>query len=147
VYSGLAIFAAVSDVRRRTIPNYLNAVIALGGLVSVFALGGSAEALSAAGHFAVALAIGLGIYALGMWGGGDAKFYAASSAWLVLGELPRLIVGISLAGLLLVIVWFTVRRLSGKAVSRGKAGDLPYGVAIAAGGIVTMATSALTGAG
>jgi prepilin peptidase CpaA len=135
LYSGLAMFAAVSDIRTRAIPNYLNAIIALGGLASVLILGGTGAALSATGHFAVALAIGLLVYALGMWGGGDAKFYAASSAWFALSELPRLVVGISLGGLLLLIVWFTIHRLSGKAVRNTK---LPYGVAIAAGGIVTM---------
>ena len=142
LYSGLAIFAAVSDIRGRTIPNFLNAIIALGGLASVLAVGGTGEALSAIGHLAVALAIGLLVYALGMWGGGDAKFYAASSGWFALSELPRLVIGISLGGLLLLIVWFAVRRLSGKA-ARGAKGGLPYGVAIAAGGIVTMASVAL----
>jgi prepilin peptidase CpaA len=142
LYSGLAIFAAVTDIRARTIPNYLNAIIAVGGLVSVFALGGASEALSASGHLAIALAIGLLVYALGMWGGGDAKFYAASSAWFALGELPRLVLGISLGGLLLVIVWFVGRRLSGKT-AHGAKGELPYGVAIAAGGIATMASLAM----
>lgn len=147
VFSGLAILAAVSDVRRRTIPNWLNGVILVGGLASVFVLGNSTAALSAGGHFAIALAIGMLVFALGMWGGGDAKFYAASSAWFVLGEFARLVIGISLAGLLLLAVWFIARRVSGKPVTRGAGAELPYGVAIAAGGIVTMASSVFMRAG
>jgi prepilin peptidase CpaA len=142
LYSGLAIFAAVYDIRVRTIPNYLNAIIAVGGLAGALFFGGASEALSASSHFAIALAIGMLVYALGLWGGGDAKFYAASSAWFALSELPRLMVGISLAGLLLLVVWFTFRGLSRKA-ARGAKGELPYGVAIAAGGIVTMALLAM----
>ena len=137
VYAGLATLAAISDLRSRTIPNYLNAVIAFAGLASVFAIGGSSDALSALAHLAVALAVGLGVYALGMWGGGDAKFYAATSAWFKLHYLPSLVVGISLAGLLLLIVWFVGGRLGGKTTQRSKA-ELPYGIAIAVGGIVSM---------
>ena len=137
LYAGLAILAAVSDLRSRTIPNYLNALIAIAGLTTALAIDGSSNALSALGHFGIALAVGLGVYALGMWGGGDAKFYAATSAWFTLSHMPTLVMGIALAGLLLLVAWFIGQRLGGKK-ARGSTGELPYGVAIAAGGIATM---------
>lgn len=137
IYSSLACVGAAYDIRTRKIPNYLNAIIAIAGLGAVTAIGGASGLVSSATHFAFALAIGLGIYALGMWGGGDAKFYAASSAWFAVDHMPRLVIGISLAGLILLAVWSIARRFQSK--SDVKKGQLPYGVAIAGGGIVTMA--------
>lgn len=138
-----ALFAAAGgyfDLRTRTIPNRLSAAFAILGLATVWYVGGGGAAGAALAHSAIALGIGMLVYVLGAWGGGDAKFYAASAAWFELSDLPRLMLGISLAGLVLVVGWFAVRRIMKSPKTHGRKGELPYGVAIAAGGIATMAS-------
>lgn len=143
LFTGIALAGAWSDVRKRIIPNFLSAFFAVSGLVATWLSGGAAAAGSSLVHLLVALVIGMVLYALSMWGGGDAKFYAASSAWFTLSELPRLVMTITFAGLLLLIVWFVGRRVVRRSEVRSRRGELPYGVAIAAGGIALMATQAL----
>lgn len=143
LFMALASFAAYRDARFRTIPNWLNLLIAVLGVAATWWLAGAEGILPSLAHFALALAIGLLVYALKMWGGGDAKFYAATAAWFSLGEFPRLIMAVSLAGLVLLAGWIVIRRgWKPKDVGGGRA-QLPYGVAIAAGGIITMAARTL----
>jgi prepilin peptidase CpaA len=143
LFSGLVLLGAASDLRSRMIPNALSVVLAVLGIGVTWLEYGGVAAGSAFAHLLIALVVGMVLYALGMWGGGDAKFYAGSAAWFTLVDLPRLILTISLAGLLLLIVWFVVRRLRKGAAVKGRQGELPYGVAIAAGGIITAAARLL----
>ncbi len=143
LFSALVLFGAASDLRARIIPNALSAALAISGLAATWLGDGTAAAGSAFLHLLIALAIGIALYALGMWGGGDAKFYAGSAAWFTLADLPRLVLAISGAGLLLLIVWFVVRRLRAGPPVKGRQGELPYGVAIAVGGIITAGGQAL----
>jgi prepilin peptidase CpaA len=134
----LALAAAVFDVRTRRIPNALNAAIAVAGLVTVAVLAGWLTAGLALAHFAAALALGMLTFAMRLWGGGDAKFYAASAAWFPLADFGLLIMAISIAGLALVIAWFVRRRFRRDERETTGTGQLPYGVAIAAGAICAM---------
>ena len=133
LFAALALYGAYSDVRTRTIPNALNALMAIAGLAALWFSSGATAAAHGLAHLAIALAAGMLIYALGMWGGGDAKFYAASAAWFQVWDFPRLALSIAIAGLVLLIVWFGARQLRGTAKQDKK--ELPYGVAIAVGGI------------
>lgn len=139
LFAALALYGAYSDIRFRTIPNALNALMAIAGLGATwFAMGPVAAAWGLA-HLAVAFAAGMLLYALRMWGGGDAKFYAASAAWFELWDFPRLAVSIALAGLVLLIVWFGGRQIRGIPHGNKQKKELPYGVAIAVGGIAALA--------
>jgi prepilin peptidase CpaA len=143
LFAVFATYGAYSDIRFRTIPNALNATMALAGLGAIwFSQGGIASAYALA-HLAVALAAGLLLYGFGMWGGGDAKFYAASAAWFQLWDFPRLAVSIAMAGLVLLIVWFGTRQIRGSPKLDRKSKELPYGVAIAIGGTGTLALGLL----
>jgi prepilin peptidase CpaA len=147
LFAALACTAGYRDVRYRTIPNSLNASLAVLGLGVSWYTGGGGGVAMAATHFALALAIGLAVYAMKMWGGGDAKFYAATAAWFPLRDFPSLLIAISLAGLLLLIGWFATKRFRRGESAAGLKGDLPYGLAVAAGGIVQMTLSTLPQAG
>jgi prepilin peptidase CpaA len=139
LFAAFALYGAYSDIRFRTIPNILNILMAAAGLgVLWYVSGGTAAALGLA-HFAIALVAGMLLYALRMWGGGDAKFYAATAAWFELWDFPRLAVAISLAGLVLLIVWFGTRQIRRSPKPNTKRKELPYGVAIAIGGAGTLA--------
>ena len=143
LFAAFAAYGAYSDIRFRTIPNALSALMALAGLGAVWFSQGGVAAAYALAHLAVALAAGMLLYGLGMWGGGDAKFYAASASWLDLWDFPRLAVSIALAGLILLIVWFGTRQIRGSRKLDKKSKELPYGVAIAIGGTGTLALELL----
>jgi prepilin peptidase CpaA len=138
LFTVLVLTGAVLDVRSRRLPNTLSLALAVSGLAAILFAAGLADAGSALAHLGISLVIGMGLYALGMWGGGDAKFYAGTAAWFTLSEALPLLLWVSMAGVALLIAWFVGRRLSGQPITRSRKGEVPYGVAIAAGGIVLM---------
>jgi prepilin peptidase CpaA len=132
--------AAWLDLTQRRIPNWLCGMTAIAGLASAALFGGWGALGIHALHTAIALLAGMLLFALGGFGGGDAKFYAGAAAWFGLNEGLVLLLYVALSGLVLLIVWFGYRRLRRIPIRRKKAGawdGLPYGVAIAAGAIAT----------
>lgn len=125
------------DVAQRRVPNWLTAITLLAGLGFALVLGGGQQALWQLAHAIIALLAGMGLFALGWWGGGDGKFYAAVAAWFPLQAGFSLLLAISAAGLLLVIFWFAGRRILRRKADRN-ARALPYAVAIS-GGAATLA--------
>ncbi len=98
-------------------------------------------------HFAVALVVGMGLFAMKWFGGGDAKLYAALALWFPISAAPQLLVAVAFAGffeLLFYIVGVRLALISGRAVAQMKDRRIPYGVAIAAGGIIMLATMGLS---
>jgi prepilin peptidase CpaA len=133
-------WAAISDIRSRTIPNWTVLVIA--GLFVPWALlnwGPWAAFALVAG--AIALAIGVVFYALGVVGAGDAKLFAAVALFAGLGHLLALGLATALVGGVIAIVSMATRpqRAAVMFTLRGK-GDfgrgIPYGVAIAIAGVL-----------
>ena len=135
-------FAGWTDTFRRKIPNWLCAVTALLGLAYMGLEHGWYGAGLAFGHVAAALIVTLGLFALKIIGGGDAKFYAAMAAWLPIGQAPLLLASVAVAGLLLLVVFFAARMPGRARRRRESASDfdkLPYGVAIGLGGLAAVA--------
>jgi len=139
----LAVFGAVMDVRERRLSNWL--CIALGLAAGAgLALSGGVELLPwALLHAAIALLIGMALFALGAIGGGDAKFYAAAALAIPATSLakPMALLGwTSVAGLLLLVGMMIWRRVRERGASRGllKGWALPYGVAISSGFTLTL---------
>lgn len=134
-----ALCAAILDVRFRRLPNWLAALTALAGLAVVSLEAGGIATAWAAGHAAIALVAGAILFRIGAIGGGDAKFYAGCACWFVLQDAFGLLLSVSLAGLVLVIVWFGFSRLRRKARAdaKGEFALVPYGLAIAAGAMIT----------
>ncbi|MGH6892435.1 MAG: A24 family peptidase, partial [Dongiaceae bacterium] len=122
----LLLAAAISDIMRYRIPNYLvYAIVVTFAVATAFdfawaALGWSL--LAAVGM----LVLGAGLFALGLFGGGDVKLISAMALWTGFADLPRFLLIMSAAGGLLGVVWM-VRRLRqrGKAASDGAAADGP----------------------
>ena len=144
--------AAASDLIHYRIPNVL--VLALGSLFIVSASLHFADAawLDHIAAAALCLAAGFALYQFGQLGAGDVKLLSAVALWTGMGGLVALLLFTSLSGLLVLAMILFARFL----VSRAKRTNLwqaqwstprvltkkqgvPYGVAIALGGILTMA--------
>ena len=118
--AGLMITAAISDLRRRTISNRLNAAIAVLA-VPFWIVGGWSFWPDVPLQFAAALAVFLifaGLFAIGPMGGCDVK---------IIGAVMIMAIG---GGILSVVMLVKSKiRPSDKAI------EVPYGVAIAAAGL------------
>jgi prepilin peptidase CpaA len=138
----LCMIAGWLDLRERRIPNWLCGVTAIAGLLSGVLLGDGLSGLgSHALHLVLALAGGMILFSFGVFGGGDAKFYAAAAAWFPLSKAMLLLMMVALIGLALLIVWFTCRRVRGFPVRKLKGtgfDGLPYGIAIGTGAVAAL---------
>ena len=132
----LLIYAAVVDVRTFTISNRLNLGIALLAPVYWFSVG-----LPLWPDAAIQVAIAAGVFVLlaaafyaGMMGGGDVKLAAALALWFSPVMTVNFLVWMSIGGGVLTAVVLLVHRAKKKP---GKP-EVPYGVAIAFGGLAIL---------
>jgi prepilin peptidase CpaA len=149
---GLLAVAALHDVSFRTVPNTVP--VALLGYGVVVHLGGGDLGLSALAAAAVFASSVLAWWA-GALGGGDAKLLGAAALAVPLATVPLLLLGTALAGGVLALGFIALRpfvptrpgrrpavllgrvlRAEGWRIRRR--GPLPYAVAIAAGGAVSL---------
>ena len=79
--TALLVIGAVSDMRTRRLPNWLCLALLVLGLVYAYYLGGFALTGWHFAHAMIAMVIGAGIFAAGIMGAGDAKFYAGLRPW------------------------------------------------------------------
>ncbi len=156
--SGLLLLAAYRDFATRSIPNRVSALIAACGLITRALAGPYLLAWALVSATALFLLL-LVAYTRGMLGGGDVKLMAAVACGLSLPELYRFVVLTAVAGGVLAVIHLSLRRVlknprpvgprSGRpsgwrrvlAAERwriARRGPLPYGVAIACGGIVVL---------
>ena len=153
VLPALAIVAALKDATSYTIPNWISlallAAYVPAALVSHLSL--SEVGLSVLTSF-IFLLVGIGMFALGWIGGGDAKFMAAAALWLGWPASGPFIVVTALCGGALSVGLLALRSdalrsltLQGPPwvgrLATPKA-DAPYGVAIAIGALFAFPLSA-----
>lgn len=134
------VVAAFSDIRERRIPNWTVGLVATLGFICAAADGGLVGAGWAMSAGLAVLMIGFGLFAIGWIGAGDAKLFGAVaiySGWNSLGPLTLMTV---VAGGALAVIALAQRPADALAVLRQQprktpATQIPYGVAIALGGI------------
>jgi len=133
----LLLLAAVCDMRSRRIPNRLVAAVALLGL-AVAASGGLAALPTALVTALTVLLLTFAAFAAGVLGGGDAKLVAAVALVCATpAAAVQFLMLTVMAGGVLALFWLFWRRRPGVDPR------LPYGVAIAAGGIPALLPKAL----
>lgn len=151
----LLVLAACADIATRTIPDRIAVAVAIIGIAIRALTGPAALAVSAAAAL-VLLLILLPVHARGILGGGDVKLFAVTCLGLPLLAIQRFLVVTVMAGGLLALLHLAARWAlrdlpNRKPPPRGTAlprrvlvaerwriarrGPLPYGVAIACGGI------------
>jgi Flp pilus assembly protein protease CpaA len=154
LFAGLAIGAAVLDIRARRVPNALT----LGGtalaLLTQWGLGRHVLLDGLLG-MGVALAIGFLLYAVRGWGAGDGKLLMMTGAFLGFHDLPGALLAIALIGGIMAAIQAARRGvlvpvlLNLRGILTGFGGghrepririeeglDLPYGVAVSAGALL-----------
>jgi prepilin peptidase CpaA len=154
VFPALVIVAALRDATSYTIPNWISLALAGAFPLAALALGLPWPAFGLhLGIGVLALFAGMGMFALGWIGGGDAKLFAASALWLGFpAALPFVLVTGMGGGVLAVMllwlrsVWLRPLVSGGPAwLSRlAQPGEnVPYGVAICVGALAAFPHSPL----
>jgi prepilin peptidase CpaA len=135
----MLVAAAAWDLRTRTIPNPLNAAIALLAIPFWYALGLHfwPDAAVQVGVAAAVFGLFTIAFAFGAMGGGDVKLVAAVALWLRPGDVLMLLVVMSLAGGLLTLIMLARHRIQRAEHQL----EIPYGVAIALAGLWIIGTS------
>ncbi|WP_380872180.1 hypothetical protein ACFB49_31290 [Sphingomonas sp. DBB INV C78] len=140
------LYVAWGDIRTRTIPNWLNAAIALAAPLWWLAWWPSQDIAFWPGigwQLGTAAAV-FAIFALcfhfGMMGGGDFKLLVALALWLPPLPLFRMITVMALAGGVLTIVMMALHR----ARKAGWRPEVPYGLAISFAALWVLANDILT---
>ncbi len=154
IVSILLCIAAHTDIRARIIPNRVTAAVAAAGLLHA----GIQGALFSAGHLALVgglFVLCVGLFALGAIGGGDAKLVPAVALGLPMARWPTFLLVMAIAGGMVALVILLRARMSGGRSTGIRAGvestalavastaadaqaGVPYGVAIAAGGLAAL---------
>jgi len=138
----LLLLACWTDIRSRTISNEINLTIALLAVVWWY-VSGEAFWPDMAIRIGVALivfAVFAGLFALRMMGGGDVKMITALALWLPLPALMSMLIVMALAGGAITL-FLLIRHRWRQNEDRP---EIPYGVAIAIGGVWVLANGLLT---
>jgi len=131
--AAMLLAASWCDLKSRTIPNSLNIAIALAAIPFWWSIGLALwpDAALQVGVAALVFALFAIAFAFGAMGGGDVKLIGALALWLPAPAVMVLIVIMSLAGGALTLALFARQKLARKTGQL----EIPYGVAIAFGGL------------
>jgi len=136
---GLAILAAISDLRHRIIANKIPIAICIAytiyALTRYFALDVpfaeiGLELISGV----VMLVAGFALFAANIMGGGDAKLLAALALFVGIHNIAAFLMLVAVSGGIVAIgTWLYARRQKNDEI--GSSPEVPYGIAISVGGL------------
>jgi prepilin peptidase CpaA len=141
-FPAIMAFAGSIDLLTMTIPNRVSLA-----LVAAFPLAAALigmDWMTLAGHLgagALMLVVGIGMFARGWLGGGDAKLLAGAALWLGFEHLAAYLLLVAIAGGALALLVLTYRKWMPPAWMLGQAWamrlhdknvGIPYGIALAA---------------
>lgn len=132
----LLLVAAVVDIRTFTISNKLSLAVALGAPLFWLSIGLPLwpDATAQIGGSLIVFALFAAAFYAGVMGGGDVKLAAALALWFAPAATVRFLVYMSIAGGILTLIVLGLHRFRKK---EGKP-EVPYGVAIAFGGLAIL---------
>ena len=144
----LLLLAAFQDAVQLKISNLLCAAILLVGIVSSAVIGVRPGIWQNVVLVIAALTVGTMLFSSGKMGGGDVKLFAATIFWFNLSGALWLLISVTIAGGVLAMIVLGVRMadwseaMQRRAVVLRPKSGIPYGVAIAAGALLTMPSAA-----
>lgn len=147
VFPAALIVAAINDVYEFKIPNWITAALALAYLPASLAVAAPpAIVLEGVLLGVVTLLISFALYTVKFFGGGDAKLFAATTPWIGIAGLGVFLVNTAIAGMFVAFFLIAFRKTPPLPVYaqapwlmrlHQRKHDLPYGVAIAVGGLLS----------
>jgi prepilin peptidase CpaA len=154
ILPALAIVAGLKDATSFTIPNWISAAAVLAFFPAAFAVGADFGQIGIhLGVGVLALAAAMGMWAMRLIGGGDAKLLAACALWLGWPAVGPYLLVTALAGGALSLLILNLRASWARAFVpvgprwverlREEGGNVPYGVAIAVGALIAFPNSGL----
>ncbi|WP_140984054.1 A24 family peptidase [Asticcacaulis tiandongensis] len=153
IFPACLIWAAVSDLTTMTIPNKLSIILAVMFVPVAVML--KPDLMFIAEHLGIgvlAFVLGIVAFALRFMGGGDAKLIAATALWFHFQGFLVFLAYVALAGGALTILLLVARQFLQIFTPVMPAwlqkllepkGDIPYGIAICAGGLLAIPHSNL----
>ena len=144
VLTVLLLAAAVEDAVRLRIANIVVLLVLAGAVLAAILTGPQLSLWQNGAVFIVLLLLGTPMFAAGKLGGGDVKLLAALGLWFDLKGALWMMVAVALAGGVLALLVLAVRSFNWSNDARKRivllrpGGGIPYGVAIAAGGLIAM---------
>ena len=136
--------AAAEDAARLRISNYTSLAVLVLALVAVALEGFSPSLWENVAVFAAVLVVGSFLFGRGILGGGDVKLLAVVCLWFNLSGSLGLLTSVMIAGgilalLILAARMFTSNKTNNRIAVLNKNAGIPYGIAIAAGALITLA--------
>lgn len=155
VFPALVIVGAMRDAVSFTIPNWISIALAAAFFPAALAMGAEAGQIGLAALIGLgALVAGMGMFAVGWIGGGDAKLFAAAGLWMGLGALLPYLLVTALAGGALAVMLLALRSVWLRPLAARGPGwisrlatpgeNVPYGIAIAFGALSAFPESLLS---
>ncbi len=147
------VVAAINDMMEMKIPNWISVVlVAAYPCAALYFQIPLADVMASVLLALVVLAFGFTLFAFNLLGGGDAKLLAAVAPWMGLGAFAYFTIYMVLAGGALALALVLFRQIpplpiyanTGWIMNLHNArGKMPYGAAIAVGGLLAMPRSVL----
>ena len=156
ILPALVIVAGLTDLTSMKIPNWISGLLILGFFPAALLL--HLPPMGFAVHAGVAVAVllvGMGLFALRLLGGGDVKLMASACLWLGVAGAGMFLLWTAVIGGLFCLMLLVARAWLQPYAASGPGwvvrlmepkGDIPYGVAIAAGVLVAWPASPLMAA-
>ena len=153
IFPALVLFAAVRDATSFIIPNWISVAVVVAFFPAALVLHlPLLSVLEAVGVGVAFLVAGIVMFALRWIGGGDAKLLAACALWLGWPAAAAFLVWTAVAGGVLALALLSSRKWASYYPGVGPQwfarlmeprGDIPYGLAIAAGALAAFPSSLL----
>lgn len=147
LFALLLVAAAAEDAARLRISNWTCGPILAGALVAIAIAGPEIGLWQNVVVFGTLLALGTLLFAGGKMGGGDVKLLATAGLWFDMSGGFRMLIWVLLAGGVLALLILAARtfigwsdRVRARVRVLAPGSGIPYGVAIAAGALGTIAT-------
>ncbi len=146
VFFALVAWSVVTDLHKMIIPNWLSGAVFVLFIPAAFVAGLSWPEVG--GHvlaMVIALAVCFLLFAVNVFGGGDAKLIPGVMLWVGAAGGLEFLTAMALVGGVLGLILLLARRVvpAGDVMILQKTSGVPYAVAIAAGAIYAAPQSAL----
>lgn len=133
IFVALLVAAAAQDIWKMKISNYFVLGLLVAAVATAIMVGPEIDLWKNLAILVVGLAIGTGVFAAGIMGGGDVKLTVAAAIWFLWADALIMLLMIAFAGVLVVIFSVVARFIGIGNKKRGRL--ISYGIAVAIGAI------------